>query len=67
MRSGACEGGRAMIDERTTATKACIIREATAAGYGSEDIAVMHRIPLSTVRSEVSELRARGDLKHMFA
>lgn len=56
-----------MIDERTTATKACIIREATAAGYGSEDIAVMHRIPLSTVRSEVSELRARGDLKHMFA
>lgn len=56
-----------MIDERTTATKACIIREATAAGYGSEDIAVMHRIPLSRVRYEVSELRARGDLKHMFA
>ena len=50
----------------TTATRACIVREQIAAGYGVEDIAVMYRIPLAGVRYEVQELLAGGQLAHMF-
>ena len=50
----------------TTATRACIVREQISAGYGIEDIAVMYRIPLAGVRYEVQELRASGQLAHMF-
>ena len=50
----------------TTATRACIVREQISAGYGIEDIAVMYRIPLSGVRYELQELRASGQLAHMF-
>ena len=50
----------------TTATRACIVRENIGAGYGVEDIAVMYRIPIDGVRYELQELRASGQLAHMF-
>jgi len=50
----------------TTATRACIVREQISAGYGVEDIAVMYGIPIAGVRYEVQELRASGQLAHMF-
>jgi len=50
----------------TTASRACIVREQIAAGFGIEDIAVMYRIPIAGVRYEVQELRESGQLAHMF-
>lgn len=48
------------------ATRSCIVREQIGAGYGVEDIAVMFRIPVASVRFEVEQLRACGQLAHMF-
>ena len=50
----------------TKATRACIVREQIAAGYGVEDISVRFGIPLPGVRFEVQQLRACGQLAHMF-
>lgn len=50
----------------TTATRACIVREAIGAGLGVEDIAVTWRIPVQAVRFEVKELRASGQIAYMF-
>lgn len=50
----------------TVATRACIVRESIANGYGVEDIAVMYRIPVAGVRFEVKQLRESGAFKHLF-
>jgi len=50
----------------TTATRACIVRENIAAGYGVEDIAVMYGIPLAECRYIVFALRESGQVAHMF-
>jgi len=50
----------------TKSTRACIVRENIAAGYGVEDIALMYRIPVSGVRFAVADLRASGGLKYLF-
>jgi hypothetical protein len=44
----------------TVATRACIVRENIAKGYGVEDIAVMYRMAVKDVRAEVAALREAG-------
>ena len=51
----------------TVATRACIVRENIAKGYGVEDIALMYRIPVAGVRLEVEQLRKSGGFKHLFS
>tara|TARA_R110002033_G_scaffold124918_1_gene166762 strand:+ start:157 stop:435 length:279 start_codon:yes stop_codon:yes gene_type:complete len=51
----------------TVATRACIVRENIAKGYGVEDIALMYRMPVDAVRAEVAELREIGAFKHLFS
>ena len=50
----------------TKATRACIVREHIAAGWGVEDVAVRCGIPVAGVRWEVQVLRASGQLARMF-
>ena len=44
----------------TVATRACIVRENIAKGYGVEDIAVMYRMAVKDVRAGVAALREAG-------